>query len=177
MKREDTVTRQVDLALIEGGTAAEIGAKVGWRPAQVRAHAKYRRDHDHCEVLGLENKDGLLRMADLPVSVRRQVETSNVMTIGEGSQAVYLYTTSALLRLGGKLGSHVAPDPVPRIAAQIDAGMPGKPHLLGVILTNDALRLEKKLHARLKAMERWEIGGGDEWFWTTREEIFELSFT
>ena len=65
-------------------------------------------------------------------------------------------------------------DPIQRIAGQISTGTPDKPVLFLEIRTPSRKSLEKAIHSILEHRGRKVVGGGDEWFKTSREEVIAI---
>src|SRR5260221_10280687 len=65
-------------------------------------------------------------------------------------------------------------DTVQRIADQIGTSTPDKPILHIEIKTDDCRALERALHAVLRVRGRKVVGGGDEWFKATRDEVIAI---
>lgn len=101
--------------------------------------------------------------------VQQIVDTSEVMRLGEGLGIVYAYGyRCANDRL--KIGS-TENDTVQRIAAQIGTSTPDKPVLYLEIKTDNCRALERAIQATLEARGKKIVGGGAEWFITSRDEI------
>jgi hypothetical protein len=110
-----------------------------------------------------------------PVDVATRVDTSDVLRIGTGCGVVYAYRYDGLdkrLKIGRADGSAEQ-----RIADQISTGSPGKPMLVLEIKTDDCRKLERALHAVLDLRGLRIVGGGNEWFAVTREEVVALHAT
>jgi T5orf172 domain-containing protein len=104
-------------------------------------------------------------------SLATKVDVSDVVREGVGSGIVYAYGyRCAPDRL--KIG-YTDSDAVQRIAAQIFTSTPDKPVLLVEISTPNCRALEKAMHGILETRGKKIIGGGDEWFKATREEVLE----
>jgi hypothetical protein len=100
------------------------------------------------------------------------VDTSEVLRLGEGSKVVYAFgyrCSPDRLKIG-----LTKDDPVERVAAQINSSTPDKPVLFLEIKTHDCNSLERALHAILTYRGSKTLGGGAEWFKTTRDEIVSL---
>jgi hypothetical protein len=63
---------------------------------------------------------------------------------------------------------------IDRIARQISTGTPDKPALLLVIRTDDCTSLERAMQGVLEVRGRKVIGGGDEWYFVTRDELVQV---
>jgi len=61
-----------------------------------------------------------------------------------------------------------------RIVRQINESTPDRPALSLVIRTENARALEKALQGALELRGSKIVGGGDEWYVTTRDELVEL---
>jgi len=100
------------------------------------------------------------------------VDTSDVVEIGQGAQAVYAYGYGCApdrLKIGSCSGDVAA-----RIAAQISTGTPDKPVLLVRIATHDCRALERVLHGVFRLQDRQVEGAGAEWFITTRDDVIAV---
>jgi len=105
-------------------------------------------------------------------AVASAVDTSDVIRIGEGSKIVYAYGyRCAPDRL--KIGLTEV-DTIQRITTQIGTSTPDKPVLLLEIKTHDCDSLERAIHATLEYRGGRILGGGKEWFKTTREELIAI---
>ncbi len=105
-------------------------------------------------------------------AVEEAVDTSDVVRLGEGQSILYAYgyhCAPGRLKVGLTTG-----DTVQRIVAQISTGTPDKPALLLEIRTHDCNSLEKAVHAILEYRGVKVLGGGKEWFKTSREEIVAI---
>lgn len=105
-------------------------------------------------------------------SLATKVDISNVIRHGHGSGALYAYGYQCApdrLKIGYTDG-----DTTQRIAAQIYTSTPDKPVLLLEIKGPSCRALEKAIHGILETRGKKVVGGGDEWFKTTPEEVFEL---
>ena len=94
--------------------------------------------------------------------------------MGRGSERVYAYTFSSYQRAAGpypiKVGMTRGSSAERRIAAQIGASNAETPILLLEISCENAARLERSLHSRLKSRHISDVPG-KEWFRTTPAEI------
>ncbi len=105
-------------------------------------------------------------------TVEETVDTSDLVRHGEGTGMVYAYGYACLPdRL--KVGSTEV-DSVQRIAAQIGTSTPDKPALLLEIKTDHCRALERAIQATLEVRGRKIIGGGTEWFKTSRDEVLAI---
>jgi hypothetical protein len=104
--------------------------------------------------------------------VNEAVNTAEVIRLGTGPMVVYAYGYCCApdrLKIGRTGG-----DTVQRIAAQISSGTPDKPVLFVEIRTHDCRALERAIHATLEYRGSKIIGGGQEWFKTTCDEIVAI---
>ncbi len=105
---------------------------------------------------------------------KRRVITEGARRMGRGSERVYAYTFSSYRRESGpypiKVGMTRGNSAERRIAAQIGASNAETPILLLEISCENAARLERSLHSRLKSRHITDVPG-KEWFSTTPEEI------
>ncbi len=110
---------------------------------------------------------------DLQVrQLNQMVDTSDVIEVGSGEKAVYAYGyRCAPDRL--KIGRSDV-DVVRRVAQQIATGTPDKPSLFLVVRTDNARALEMLLHGTLQLRGRKILGGGDEWYVTSRQELIQI---
>jgi hypothetical protein len=100
------------------------------------------------------------------------VDTSQVIREGEGTGVVYAYSyacTPDRLKVGMTDG-----DTVQRIAAQIGTSTPDRPVLLLEIRTNTCRALERAIHGVLETRAQKIVGGGAEWFKTSRDEVLAI---
>ncbi len=105
----------------------------------------------------------------LVAALKDTVDTSDVIEIGQGHEAVYAYGYRCApdrLKIGSCTGDAVA-----RIAAQISTGTPDKPALLVHFRTHDCRALERVLHGMLRLKGKKVDGAGAEWFIATRDEV------
>jgi hypothetical protein len=108
----------------------------------------------------------------LTEELQQTVDTSDFQETGDGNQCVYAYGYRCApdrLKVGRSDG-----DVINRIARQISTGTPDKPTLVLVIRTGDCRGLEKAIQGVLQVRGRKIIGGGDEWYITTRDELLQI---
>jgi hypothetical protein len=105
--------------------------------------------------------------------VAQAVDVSDVVRLGDkGSGFVYAYGyRCAPDRL--KIGKTEV-DTVQRIIAQISTSTPDKPVLFLEIRTHDHNSLERAIQSTLEYRECKIVGGGAEWFKTSREEVIAI---
>jgi hypothetical protein len=104
--------------------------------------------------------------------IKEAVDSSDVVRLGAGPKVVYAYgyrCAPDCLKIGLTEG-----DAVDRIAAQIGTSTPDKPVLLVEIRTHDCSSLERAIHATLEYRGSKILGGGKEWFKTSKEEIIAI---
>jgi hypothetical protein len=104
--------------------------------------------------------------------IAQAVDSSDVIRLGEGSGVVYAYGYRCApdrLKIGGTSG-----DTIQRIVAQISTGTPDRPVLHLELKTPDWQPLEGAIHQTLKVRGRKVLGGGQEWFTTTRDEVIAI---
>lgn len=104
--------------------------------------------------------------------IAEAVDTTNVTRLGQGTTSVYVYGYNCCpdrLKIGCATG-----DAVQRIADQITTSTPDKPVLHIEIKTDDCRALERAIHAVLRVQGRKIVGGGDEWFKVTKQEIVAI---
>ncbi len=105
-------------------------------------------------------------------AIEEAVDTSDVLRVGDGQGIVYAYGYRCApdrLKVGLTTG-----DSVPRIIAQIGTSTPDRPVLFLEIRTHDCAPLERAVHAILEYRGAKVVGGGKEWFRTTRAEIIAI---
>lgn len=105
-------------------------------------------------------------------SLRNIVDITDALEIGEGPETVYAYGYACApdrLKIGSTNGDAVA-----RVAAQIATSTPDRPKIVLLIRTTRSRALERVLHGVLEMRGRRVIGGGAEWFVTTRDEVVEI---
>ncbi len=115
---------------------------------------------------------------DVPVAVE---EKEDVLTVGEGASSVYLYyfpTYRSYAELQGdesypcKIGRTDASDPSAYINNQTGTSLPEEPVIGLIILTDDPVGKEKRMHDILDtARLRKEDAPGSEWFDTNPEQV------
>ncbi|MCL6285793.1 GIY-YIG nuclease family protein, partial [Ruegeria sp. 2012CJ41-6] len=114
---------------------------------------------------------GNLRQLKIRMAMVRDFET-----IGQGLEAVYVYTDSRLDQAGYaccKIGRHDSSDVnsvATRILEQYGTGSAGLPVLRYLLKTDDATALETKLH-RLFSKHRLKDAFGTEWFGMNYRDI------
>ena len=105
-------------------------------------------------------------------AIKESVDQSDVVRSGEGTGTVYAYGyRCAPDRM--KIGC-TDKDVVARIADQIWISTPDRPCLMLELRTDSCQALERAIHAILKVRGQHVVGGGSEWFTTTREEVLEI---
>jgi len=108
----------------------------------------------------------------LTAELKQDVDASDCQELGDGSQSVYAYWYRCLpdrMKVGRTKG-----DVIGRIVQQINESTPDKPTLSLIIRTESMHALEKALQGVLEVRGRKVLGGGDEWYLTTRDELIEL---
>jgi hypothetical protein len=157
------MAKYIIAAPLNGFTVEEVTQGQSYPAAQV---AKYL--HDPGVVIAepdISEEKAIQSLATV-------VDMSDVSRDGQGSGTLYAYGyRCAPDRL--KIGI-TDNDTIQRIAAQISTGTPDKPMLLIEIKTNTCRALERAMHGILEARGRKIIGGGAEWFETTRDEVMEI---
>lgn len=101
-----------------------------------------------------------------------KIDTSNVIQLGVGPEAVYAYGYACLpnrLKIGMTTSNCVQ-----RIVQQINESTPDRPVLHLEIKTGKAAVLERTLHSVLESRGKKLTGGGYEWFLTTPSEVIEI---
>ncbi len=100
------------------------------------------------------------------------IDTSELREEGQGDQFIYAYGYSCApdrLKVG-----RTEIDVVSRVAQQIHTSTPDKPSLFLIIRTSDCRALEMAMHGVLRLRDRKIVGGGSEWFMTTRDELLSI---
>jgi hypothetical protein len=121
---------------------------------------------------GVYSTDDTSSDDELTEELQQTVDTSDCREAGNGNQSVYAYGYRCApdrLKVGRSDG-----DVVNRIARQISTSTPDKPALVLIIRTGDCRGLEKAIQGVLRVRGRKVIGGGDEWYMTTREELIQI---
>ncbi len=104
--------------------------------------------------------------------LQEMVDTSDRREEGHGNQYIYAYGyRCAPDRL--KVG-RADRDVVDRITQQIATSTPDKPSLFLIIRTSDCRALEMAIHGILRLRNKKIVGGGAEWFLTSRDELLEI---
>jgi hypothetical protein len=101
-----------------------------------------------------------------------KVDMSGSQEYGSGNETVYAYGYSCApdrLKIGRCDG-----DVIGRIASQINTSTPDKPALFLVLKTHNCRGLEMAIHGILRLKRCKIVGGGDEWYMTTRNELLEI---
>ena len=104
--------------------------------------------------------------------IERSVDSQSTRRRGTGSGTVYAYGYRCApdrLKIGCTDGNAIQ-----RIAEQIGTSTPDKPVLFLEVKTAKRRALERSLHAILTYRGQKIVGGGDEWFITTLDEIEHL---
>lgn len=116
--------------------------------------------------------------------VEGELLPSDVMELGDGSEAVYLYflpTYKLHAELSGRLSwpckiGRTAGDPLQRIAMQAATALPESPRMAAVVWTADSASWEKAIHGVLAARgKRLKNALGVEWFETSPDEFVEIA--
>ena len=113
-----------------------------------------------------ENPEQLVRM------VEQMVDVSELQEEGGGEQAVYAYGYRCApdrLKVGRSNG-----DVIMRVTQQITTSTPDKPSLFLIFRTQNCRALEMALHGIMQVQGRKVLGGGDEWYQVTRQELLEI---
>jgi hypothetical protein len=104
--------------------------------------------------------------------LERKVDTSDLQEEGNGEQFVYAYGYRCApdrLKINRCEG-----DVIGCVTSQFHTSTPDKPTLFLVIRTSDCRALEMAMHGLLRLKQRKVVGGGDEWYLTTRDELLEI---
>jgi hypothetical protein len=156
------MAKYIASAPAHGFTVEEVTQKQSYPAAEI---AKYLNEPSAIAEPDISEEKAIQSLAT-------KVDISDVIREGEGSGTLYAYGyRCAPDRL--KIGSTES-DSVQRIAAQIFTSTPDKPVLLVEIKTHACRALEKAMHGILETRGKKVIGGGDEWFKATREEVLEV---
>ena len=112
-----------------------------------------------------DNRETSIQLSDT-------VDTTDLVEIGHGEQAVYAYGYPCApdrLKIGRSNGDVVA-----RVANQIYTGTPDKPSLYLIIYTHDSAVLERILHGVFRFHGKKIAGAGAEWFRVGRDEVVRV---
>jgi hypothetical protein len=143
----------------------ETGVRQGEEvPSEVRRLV----EHGGLDIGGMSPDDPDQRVREL----QQTVDASELQEMGKGSRFVYAY------------GYRCAPDRLKvsrtkaevtdRIARQISTGTPDKPALFLIIRNDHCVSLEKAMQGVLEIRGRKVIGGGDECYFVTRDELVQV---
>jgi hypothetical protein len=147
---------------------------VGMSPSEIAED----RDLPHRALELLEAGGGIGFPADdaeLREAVRdveSSVDTISVTRLGKGNGSVYAYGYECApdrLKIGRTDG-----DVIRRIVNQINESTPDRPVLHLVLATNNPGALERALQGALVLRDRKVVGGGDEWFRASVDEILTI---
>jgi len=104
--------------------------------------------------------------------VEQMVDVSELQEEGSGEQAVYAYGYRCApdrLKVGRSNG-----DVIVRVTQQITTSTPDKPSLFLIFRTQNCRALEMALHGVMQVQGRKVLGGGDEWYQVTRQELLGI---
>jgi hypothetical protein len=104
--------------------------------------------------------------------IAETVDSSSVIRLGEGIGVVYAYGYRCCpdrLKIG-----YTEVDTVQRIAAQIFTSTPDKPVLHIEIRSHNCRALERAIQSVLEVRGCKVVGGGDEWFKVTQDELLGI---
>jgi len=125
-------------------------------------------EHGGLETRGTSPDDSDQRIREL----EQTVDASDLQEIGSGSQFVYAYGYRCApdrLKVGRTKG-----EVIDRVAGQIKTSTPDKPALFLIIRTDNCSSLEKAMQGVLEVRGRKVMGGGDEWYIVTRDELVQV---
>jgi hypothetical protein len=109
-----------------------------------------------------------------PEPALSRVDTTGMRTLGEGSEAVYVFGYDCASGRC-KIGYRQDGDYETRVREQMNSSAPGRPKIFVVIQTDDCRSLEKYLHGYLGLCgRRIKDAPTAEWFETTGDEIVEI---
>lgn len=109
---------------------------------------------------------------------------NDVVELGEGPEAVYLYFLPTYKRHAEVTGKPTWPckigrtsgDPLARIASQAATALPEPPYMAAVIWSDNSIAWERAFHGVLAARRRRiENALGVEWFETSPQEFVEIA--
>lgn len=155
------MARYVAAAPSHGFSVEQVTQKQSYPAAEVQ---KYLSDYGTLSEPEISEEDAIQNL-------QTKVDISDVVRTGDGQGVLYAYgyrCATDRLKIGSTTG-----DTVQRIAAQIYTSTPDKPVLFLEIKTDSCRALEKAVHGILEARGKKILGGGDEWFRTSREEVLE----
>ncbi|MGP8231357.1 MAG: GIY-YIG nuclease family protein [Methylovirgula sp.] len=156
------MARYIASAATHGFTVEEVTQKQSYPAAEVE---KYLTEITATTDPEISEENAIQSLAT-------KVDISDVIREGEGNGTLYAYGYRCApdrLKVGCTDG-----DAIQRIAAQIFTSTPDKPVLLVEIKSSACRALEKTIHGILETRGKKVIGGGDEWFKATRDEILEV---
>ncbi len=156
------MARYIASAATHGFTVEEVTQKQSYPAAEVE---KYLTEITATTDPEISEENAIQSLAT-------KVDISDVIREGEGNGTLYAYGYRCApdrLKVGCTDG-----DAIQRIAAQIFTSTPDKPVLLVEIKSSACRALEKAIHGILETRGKKVIGGGDEWFKATRDEILEV---
>lgn len=148
------------------------GAKDSFRPDEIARGLDYPSEVEKYLTVPASDCSPEISEDQIRKEVAAAVDTDSVLRIGEGTGSVYGYGYACCpdrLKVGSATG-----DTIQRIADQIYTSTPDKPVLHLEIRTDDCRGLERAIHSVLRVRRKKIIGGGDEWFRTTREEVVAI---
>ena len=156
------MARYIAAAPDNGFTVEQVTQRQPYPAAEVEQYL-HQSDHDTgpdiSEIQALQ-------------AVEEAVDSSGVVRLGEGQSIVYAYGYRCApdrLKIGLTTG-----DTIQRIVAQISTSTPDKPVLLLEIRTHDCSSLERAIHAILEYRGAKILGGGNEWFKASRDELVTI---
>ncbi|MFY9894364.1 MAG: GIY-YIG nuclease family protein [Xanthobacteraceae bacterium] len=156
------MARYIASAATHGFTVEEVTQKQSYPAAEVE---KYLTEITTTADPEISEENAIQSLAT-------KVDISDVIREGEENGTLYAYGYRCApdrLKVGSTEG-----DAIQRIAAQIFTSTPDKPVLLVEIKSSACRALEKAIHGILETRGKKVMGGGDEWFRATRDEILEV---
>ena len=118
-----------------------------------------------------------------PEVIPYKVDTSQVKSIGSGSESIYLYYLPTYRRYAESLGAPHWPcnigrtedEVTARVSQQIGDQLPEKPQIALILKTDNCRTLEKKIHDALKRKGKHiQDAIGKEWFLTSPSEVLAI---
>jgi hypothetical protein len=170
-KTDDPTARAKYVRAMAAAIRNSVGA--GFTKDEVTRDKSYPADEVEAAMATLDvNSEPTVSEAQTKQVLQNSVDTATARRIGVGTTTVYAYGYRCApdrLKIGYTDG-----DVIERIADQIGTSTPDKPVLFLEVKTYNSRALEKALHSILNYREKRVLGGGDEWFRTSVEEVERL---
>ena len=146
--------------------------------SRLRKQGKATNRQEHGARTGFWNINSAGIDADIP---KKDKPKKGVLTVGEGSDTVYLYYFPTYRSYAKskkqksypcKIGRTEAKDPVAYVMNQAGTALPERP-ILGLFMkTDDPVGLEARIHQALDSCDaRMRAAPGEEWFFTNVEQV------